>query len=134
MAHFAQLDDNNIVQTVIVVDNSVIGEPDVQYPDTEPLGQEFIVNVLGLSGTWKQCSYNAHFRGMAGIGFTYDAVKDCFIAPQPYPSWKLVETTVASRKFYGNVPYVWEAPISYPSQGGAYEWDEEAQTWKPLQS
>lgn len=127
MAHFAQLDDNNIVQTVIVVDNSVIGEPDLQFPDTEPLGQTFIANVLGLPGTWKQCSYNANFRGTAGIGFTYDAVKDCFIAPQPYPSWKLVETTADSR-------YAWEAPVSYPSQGGAFEWDEQTQTWKPLQS
>jgi len=132
MAHFAQLDENNKVLTVIVIDNSVCNEPELDFPDTEALGCEFISNVLGLSGNWKQCSYNGRFRGLVGIGYFYDDVKDCFIAPQPYPSWILKKTTEANRKFYGNIPYAWEAPIPYPIEGGAFEWNEEEQSWKPI--
>jgi hypothetical protein len=80
MAHFAQV-SNGIVQQVIVVGNGVCGEPDVQYPDTEPIGQQFIAS-LGLSGTWLQTSYNGNFRGQyAGIGYTYDSELDQFKPP-----------------------------------------------------
>jgi len=82
MAHFAQLDENNVVQQVIVISNDVCGEPTLTFPDTEAAGRAFIANTLKLDGTWKQTSFNGNFRGSyAGIGFTYDAVNDVFVAP-----------------------------------------------------
>lgn len=79
MAHFAQVNDNNIVQQVIVVSNDDCGGGD--FPDSEPVGQAFIAS-LGLTGTWLQTSYHANFRGLyAGIGFTYDSALDEFVAP-----------------------------------------------------
>lgn len=78
MAHFAQV-DNGIVRTVIVVSNDDCAGGDL--PESEPIGQEFIAS-LGLTGTWLQCSYHANFRAAyPGIGFTYDAELDEFIAP-----------------------------------------------------
>jgi len=80
MAHFAKVNDDNIVQQVIVVSNDDCGGGD--FPASEPVGQAFIAS-LGLTGTWKQTSYNANFRGRyAGIGFTYDANLDEFVAPE----------------------------------------------------
>lgn len=82
MAHFAQLDDNNIVTQVIVINNDVCGEPMLAFPETEAVGRVFIANTLKLDGVWKQTSYNGSFRGAyAGIGYTYDAVNDVFVAP-----------------------------------------------------
>jgi len=82
MAHFAQLNDDNIVQQVIVISNDVCGEPTLDFPDTCAAGRAFIANTLKLGGVWKQTSYNDNFRGTyAGIGFTYDAVNDVFVAP-----------------------------------------------------
>lgn len=79
MAHFAQLDDNNIVQQVIVVSNDDCGGGD--FPASEPVGQAFIAS-LGFSGVWKQTSYNHNFRGRyAGIGSIYDAELDEFVGP-----------------------------------------------------
>lgn len=106
MAHFAEIDDNNIVLRVLVVDNS-----------QEHRGQEFLANDLGLGGTWIQTSYNNNFRKRyAGIGFTYDPVADVFIAPKPLPSWIL------------NSNHDWEPPIAYPSEG-YWVWDEETVSW-----
>ena len=82
MAHFAQVNDSNVVQQVIVVSNDDCGGGD--FPASEPVGQAFIAS-LGLTGTWKQTSYNGNFRARyAGIGMTYDAVLDEFVAP-PVP-------------------------------------------------
>ena len=82
MAYFAELDDNNTVLRVISVSNDVCGEPTLDFPDTCAAGRAFIANTLKLGGVWKQTSYNANFRGIyAGIGFTYDAVNDVFVAP-----------------------------------------------------
>jgi hypothetical protein len=79
MAHFAQLDDNNIVQQVIVISDDVVPDP---APDNEQAGVDFITNVLSLSGVWKQTSYHANFRGKyAGIGDRYDADLDEFVTP-----------------------------------------------------
>lgn len=79
MAHFAQLNDQNIVQQVIVISNDVCPDP---APDNEAQGQAFIADVLGLPGTWLQTSYNRNFRGMyAGIGSLYDADLDEFVPP-----------------------------------------------------
>lgn len=78
MAHFAQI-QNDVVQSVIVVNNDCCGGGD--FPDSEPIGQEFIASI-GLNGEYLQTSYNGNFRGVyAGIGYTYDAVLDVFVAP-----------------------------------------------------
>jgi hypothetical protein len=80
MAHFAQVDENNVVRQVIVVANSDCGGGD--FPASEPVGQAFINSLDGLQGTWLQTSYNGNFRGRyAGIGYTYDAELDEFVAP-----------------------------------------------------
>lgn len=80
MAHFAKV-ENSIIQQVIVIANSDCG--DLEFPESEPVGQAFIAS-LGLEGEWLQTSYHANFRGAyAGIGFTYDAELDAFIAPTP---------------------------------------------------
>lgn len=74
MAHFAQLNDENIVTQVINVSNEVCGEPALQFPETEPIGCAFIADTLKLDGVWKQTSYSSSFRGCyAGLGYTFDA-------------------------------------------------------------
>ena len=79
MAHFAQVTDG-IVRNVIVIDNSDCG--DLDYPDSEPIGQAFI-DSIGIEGDWLQTSYNNNFRGTyAGQGTTYDPTLDEFISPQ----------------------------------------------------
>ena len=122
MAHFAKLDENNIVQQVVVVHNNIA--------TGEQAGVDFLNNLYKTSDAWKQTSYNTHggvhqlggtpFRkNYAGIGFTYDASNDAFIAPQPYNSWTLDETT-----------YQWIPPIVKPDAGSngtrVYTWNEEA--------
>ena len=72
MAHFAEIDNNNIVQRVLVVHN-----------DLEQRGADFLANDLGLGGNWIQTSYNGNIRkNFAGIGYTYDAARDAFIPPK----------------------------------------------------
>jgi len=79
MAHFARLNDDNIVADVIVVSNDDCGGAD--FPESEPIGQAFLAS-LGLPGVWLQTSYHANFRGLyAGIGMTYDLTNDVFVAP-----------------------------------------------------
>ena len=81
MAHFAQVDEYQIVRSVIVINNSDCGGGD--YPDSEPIGQAFIA-AIGIDGDWLQTSYNGNFRGTyAGQGMTYDTTLDEFISPQP---------------------------------------------------
>jgi hypothetical protein len=81
MAHFAKINDQNIVLEVIVISNENAPDP---YPESEPLGQAYIADQLGLDGTWLQTSYNGNIRyNFAGIGYTYDATRDGFIAPEP---------------------------------------------------
>lgn len=114
MAHFAQIDSDNIVTQVIVVSNNDCGGGD--FPASEEIGAAFCHNLLG--GTWKQTSYNNNFRKRyAGIGYTYDAERDAFIAPKPYPSWALNETTCD-----------WEAPVARPDTG-FWVWNEEELQW-----
>ena len=96
MAHFAQV-ESDIITTVIVAEQEHI--------DT-------------LEGTWVETSYDGSTRKQyAGKGFTYDAAKDKFIQPQPYPSWSLD----------GNDD--WQAPIAYPDDGKDYNWDEATTNW-----
>lgn len=104
MAHWAQIDDNNIVLQVIVGDNE---EPDEGY--------SWIINNLG--GTWIKTSYNNSIRKQyAGDGFTYDPEADVFICPKPFPSWSLDEN------------YDWKAPVLMPEDGSWY-WDEPTLSW-----
>jgi hypothetical protein len=80
MAHFAQVDEYQIVRSVIVIDNSDCGGGD--FPDSEPIGQAFIA-AIGIEGDWLQTSYNGNFRGQyAGQGMTYDPTLDEFVSPQ----------------------------------------------------
>jgi hypothetical protein len=84
------------------------------------------INAVQLCGLdqatrWVQTSYTGKKRRrFAGIGYRYDAERDAFIAPQPFPSWRLDNTTA------------WVAPTPMPDDGGQYIWDEAAQYWKPL--
>ena len=132
MAHFAQLDENNIVLQVIVVNNDDV--QNLPFPNSEPLGVAFCQSLFGVSTEWKQTSYNSNFRkNYAGQGYIYDATRDAFIPPQPYPSWVLDEGTCK-----------WDAPIPYPadaepairdpvtgelSGGRVYRWDEPTVSW-----
>jgi hypothetical protein len=113
MAHFVQI-TNGTVTNGIAISNDVVG---VDYPESEPVGQTFIAQ-HGYEGQWLQTSYNNNFRKQyAGIGFTYDADADVFVAPQPFPSWSL------------DANYDWQAPIDYPADGKDYLWDETNQVW-----
>jgi len=114
MAHFAQL-ENNIVKQVIVVSNE--DTSDENNVENEEIGIAFCSNPLG--GTWKQTSYNGNIRkNYAGIGYTYDESRDAFIAPKPYNSWLLDETTCQ-----------WKAPVNYPTDDKRYTWNEETLAW-----
>jgi len=118
MAHFAQLDENNVVLQVIVVDNK--DTADANGVEKEHIGAAFCEKLLG--GTWKQTSYNGSIRkNYAGIGYTYHADIDAFVAPKPYTSWVLNEEDG-----------VYEAPTPMPTdaeEGEYYSWDEETTTW-----
>lgn len=106
MAHFAKLGIGNIVLTVEVVSNDIA--------TTEQAGIDFLNNLYNTRDVWKQTSYNSNIRkNFAGIGYSYDEARDAFIAPQPYNSWKLNESTCQ-----------WEAPIAYPDDGKKYKWNE----------
>lgn len=81
MAHFAHLDDNNVVQNVIVISNDIAAG---EFPESEIAGQTYLAS-LGLTGVWLQTSYNGNFRGRyAGIGYTYDWQLGEFVQP-PQP-------------------------------------------------
>jgi hypothetical protein len=108
MAHFAELDADNIVVRVLVVPN-----------EQENRGHDYLATDLGLGGTWVQTSYNATIRkNYAGIGYTFDSVRDAFIPPKPFASWNLNEDTCN-----------WEAPVAYPDDEKMYTWDEATTSW-----
>ena len=125
MAHWAEIDENNIVTRVLVGDNN------------DPAGDEgyqWLIDNLG--GTWVKTSYNAiggkrrdpetneiteeaGFRkNYAGIGYTWDSSRDAFIPPKPFNSWILNEDTC-----------LWDAPIAYPTDGKSYAWNEDTTSW-----
>lgn len=119
MAHFAKINDQNVVESVIVVDNSVC--LNIHGSETEALGAEFCTNTFG--GTWIQTSYNSNFRkNFAGVGFTYDSDRDAFIPPKPFSAWVLNETTC-----------LWEAPVAQPEPDldtrTFYHWDSDQTQW-----
>lgn len=112
MAHFAEVDTNDVVLRVLVVGN-----------DQEHRGQEFLADDLALGGTWVQTSYNGNMRkNYAGVGFTFDRVRDAFIPQQPYPSWVLDEQTC-----------LWNAPTPMPVvEGKMFEWIEADLNWQEI--
>jgi hypothetical protein len=115
MAHFAKLDENNIVLAVHVVNNDVIT---VNGVESEQMGIDFLTNLHGHS-SWKQTSYNGTIRkNYAGIGYKYDSSLDGFIPPKQFNSWILNETTC-----------LWETPIARPADEKEYEWFEPNQEW-----
>lgn len=117
MAHFAQLDENNVVLQVIVVHNNDC--LDENGNESEAVGAAFCKSLLGEITRWKQTSYNGNMRkNYAGIGYQYDPIRDAFIPPKPYPSWVLVEETCN-----------WTAPTAYPTDGKPYYWDEATTSW-----
>ena len=114
LSHFAKIVDGKVTQVIVA-------EPDFfdTFVDSSP-------------GQWLQTSYNTqggvHKNGgtplrknYAGIGYTYDAVRDAFIPPQPFASWTLNDDTC-----------LWEAPVAMPADGKAYEWQESSQSWVEL--
>jgi hypothetical protein len=113
MAHWAEINENNIVLQVLVGDNN------------DPNGDEGYQWLLdNLGGTWIKTSYNANIRkNYAGVGFYYDEVRDAFISPQPFNSWALNEQTCK-----------WEAPTPYPNDGGIYKWVEDDLNWQLVES
>ena len=117
MAHFAKLDENNVVTEVHVVNNIEMLAADGS--ESEVMGVAFLIRWSGGYSNWKQTSYNGKIRkNYAGIGYKYDAQRDAFIPPQPYPSWALNETTC-----------LWDAPTPYPTDGQRYQWDEATTSW-----
>jgi hypothetical protein len=117
MAHFAELNDNNIVQRVIVVHNNEL--LDDLGNESEQKGIDFCVNLFG--GKWIQTSFNASIRKhFAGIGYSYDENLDAFISPKPFDSWSLNEDTC-----------LWVCPIPQPTDG-IYDWNEELQQWEKI--
>ena len=126
MAHFAELDNNNVVLRVVVVGNDCV--PSDEHID----GETWCINFF-KGGTWKQTSYNHNFRKQyAGIGYTYDAAKNKFISPQPHNSWAL------------DANDDWQAPVTYPTittygsndplDRYMISWDEAGQKWTATDS
>ena len=128
MAHFAEIDALQRVIRVLVTDDA--DTQDKEGNEVDSIGMKYLNDAFG--GTWLRTSYNTRgnihrlggtpFRkNYAGITSTYDSTKDAFIAPQPFASWILNETTC-----------VWEAPVTYPDDGKFYEWDEATTSWKEI--
>jgi hypothetical protein len=116
MAHFAKLNENNVVIEVHAVNNNELLQNGVE---SEAKGIEFLVNWSGGYTNWKQTSYNGNFRKRyAGIGYTYDDQRDVFIPPKPFLSWVLDEDTC-----------LWKSPVTMPTDGQFYNWDEATTNW-----
>jgi len=121
MAHFAKLDENNVVIFVTVGRDEDNGKEAELTARTGDVYKQTSYNTRGNVhyGQDGQPDGGVALRGnYAGIGYTYDAQNDVFYAPQPFPSWKLNEST-----------WLWEAPVAYPNDGKAYSWDESAKSW-----
>jgi hypothetical protein len=115
MAHFAELDANNVVLRVIVIDTK--DTSDATGVEKEYIGAAFCERLFG--GTWKKTSYNNNIRkNYAGVGYTYNEALDAFIPPKPFPSWILNDTTVN-----------WEPPTPMPTDEKIYSWNEDVLNW-----
>jgi len=125
MAHFARLDENNVVTQVIVVANE--DTTDTNGVEVEEIGVAFCKKLLGAETNWKQTSYNNNFRvRYAGIGYSYNAELNAFIPPSPFPSWVLVEETADWVSPLGAAPTLTEEQITSRS---FYRWNEEELEW-----
>lgn len=114
MAHFAKRENGVVTQVIVVADSDCNGGV---FPESEPAGQAFLAS-LGLSGEWRQTSYNNNFRKQyAGIGYIFQ--DDVFVAPQPYPSWTL------------DANHDWQAPVPRPEEG-EWMWNEEEMEWEEV--
>jgi hypothetical protein len=126
LAHFAKLDENNIVTQVIVVANE--DTADTNGVEVEEIGVAFCKKLLGADTRWKQTSYNNNFRvRYAGISYSYNEELDCFIPPKPFDSWLLDEETADWVSPVGPAPALTEAEIEARS---FYRWDEEGGAWE----
>jgi len=121
MAHFAQLDENNIVTNVIVVGNDDV--LDENKFEVEEVGIAFCRTLYGENTNWKQTSYNGRMRRhYAGIGYSYNAELDVFVPPQPYASWTLDAETIDWASPLGNPPSLTNEERE---SGSFYRWDED---------
>jgi len=117
MAHFARLNNENIVEDIVVVNNNVL--LDENGVEKEKLGIDFC-RFLYNYDNFKQTSYNGNFRkNYANIGYTYDEARDAFIPPNRIKGWVLNEETC-----------LWEAPVPMPSDGKDYTWNQESLEWE----
>jgi hypothetical protein len=134
MAHFAEIDENNIVQQVIVVNNEDC--LDSEGNESEAVGISFCQSLFGVETNWVQTSFNSNIRfRYAGIGMKYDSTNDVFYPQSPYPSWRLDTFT-----------WIWNPPVSLPHDEGSdskhtstgnyppteyvsYDWDEDSKSW-----
>jgi len=118
MAHFAQLNDDSVVTSIIVVNNSEL--LDENGNESEQIGINFCKNLF--NGTWVQTSYNNNFRKRyAQIGCKYDKNLDAFIPLKPYNSW-----------IFNNQELDWNPPVEYPSDGNFYTWNENEIKWDKI--
>ena len=129
MARFAKVDRNNIVETVLVVDNKELLDENGE--EKESKGVAFLNKIFGVNDefTWVQTSYNTyagrHLLGKtpfrknhAGMGYTYDEDRDAFMPPKPFDSWILNEDTCQ-----------YDPPVERPDDGNRYIWNEDTTSW-----
>lgn len=118
MAHFAEIDENNIVTRVIVVNNTELLDGE---QESETKGIDFCESLYGHRN-WVQTSFNGSIRhNYAGVGDIWDAENNAFYQSQPFESWELDEN------------FIWQPPVVYPEieegSSDVYTWNEETQTW-----
>ena len=117
MAHYAELDDSNVVLRVIVVSNESCKDKDGN--EKEAIGEFFCKTLFGPETNWKQTSYHGAFRkNFAGVGYSYDPILDIFIPPSPYSSWVFDSSTLE-----------WVPPVVMPTDGAQYIWSENSKNW-----
>lgn len=121
MAHYAFLDENNIVTEVIVgIDENDLphGITSWEYHYGQVRGQKCLRTSYNTRGGVHIYDGTPFRKNYAGIGYTYDEVRDAFIPPNPFDSWLLNEDTC-----------LWDPPVPYPEDGETYKWDEETTNW-----
>ena len=132
MAHFAELDENNIVTQVVVVND--LDCRDENNFESESVGVHFLRNIFGATTEWKQTSYNDNIRKQyAGIGFTYDEDNDIFWPPKPYPSWVKDTSDAQWHSPVGDAPALTAEQQSQNEAGThlwGHDWNESGQTWE----
>ena len=129
MSHFVEINNSNEVIRGVVLEDKDTQDSDGNEDDS--VGIKYLIDAFG--GTWLRTSYNMvkgiHQKGgtpfrknYAGIGYTYDEVRDAFIPPKPFASWTLDEETC-----------IWEAPVAQPEEVGPYNWNEDTQAWDEIE-